>query len=107
MWYYTPKLDKQTRAEAQTAKIEAGRVFLPITAPWLKDFKSEVLAFPAGKFDDQVDTMVAVLEQGEALRQRVKSHGRYHALRTVNSPKPGLGSIGAGGFYGFGGPMFY
>jgi predicted phage terminase large subunit-like protein len=107
MWHYTPKLDKQTRATAQTAKVEAGRVYLPTSASWLKDFRFEVLAFPAGKFDDQVDTMVAVLEHGDTLRQRVDANGRYHALRTTNSPRPGLGPIGGGRFYGVGGPMSY
>ena len=49
--------DKVMRMSAQTAKIEAGRVYLPVRAPWLADFEAEVLAFPSGKHDDQVDSM--------------------------------------------------
>ena len=30
---------------------------LPEEAPWLVDFEKEVLAFPNGKFDDQVDSL--------------------------------------------------
>jgi predicted phage terminase large subunit-like protein len=42
---------------AQSAKIEAGQVHLPKDAPWLDDFKSELLAFPKGHHDDQVDSV--------------------------------------------------
>ena len=43
--------------EQQTPKIEAGRVFLPKDAPWLHEFKVEVMAFPNGKHDDQIDSL--------------------------------------------------
>ncbi len=39
------------------AVIEAGRVLLPESAPWLDDFLNEILAFPNGRFDDQVDSL--------------------------------------------------
>ena len=42
---------------AQSAKIEEGRVLLPEKAPWLQDFQAEVLQFPQGRYDDQVDSM--------------------------------------------------
>jgi predicted phage terminase large subunit-like protein len=48
---------KADRLVAQTAKIEAGHVLLPKEAPWLSDFLNEVLAFPNGRHDDQVDSM--------------------------------------------------
>ena len=31
-------------------------MFLPESAPWLKDFQNELLAFPNGRHDDQVDS---------------------------------------------------
>jgi phage terminase large subunit-like protein len=37
---------------AQSAKIEAEHLLLPTKAPWLDDFKAELLAFPAGRYDD-------------------------------------------------------
>ncbi len=53
----TPKGDKITRMSAQSAKIEAGQVWLPRSAPWLQDFLAEMLAFPGGRYDDQVDSV--------------------------------------------------
>ncbi len=54
---WRPTVDKITRMEQQTPKIEAGRVFLPKEAPWLHEFKVEVLAFPNSKHDDQIDSL--------------------------------------------------
>jgi|GEM_PF-1022314 len=47
--------DKVARALPATAALEGGLVFLPREARWLRDFESELLAFPNGQFDDQVD----------------------------------------------------
>jgi predicted phage terminase large subunit-like protein len=44
-----PVGDKVMRMNGQTARIEAGSVYLPQRAPWLDAFRSEVLAFPAGR----------------------------------------------------------
>lgn len=52
-----PEADKITRMSNQSALIESGQVFLPEAAPWLDDFKVELLAFPHGSFDDQVDSL--------------------------------------------------
>jgi predicted phage terminase large subunit-like protein len=49
--------DKVTRMYAQTAKLEAGQVLLPRTAPWLDDLQAELLQFPRGRHDDQVDSL--------------------------------------------------
>jgi predicted phage terminase large subunit-like protein len=47
--------DKPTRSRSIQARTAMGKVYLPIKAPWLADFTSELLTFPAGKHDDQVD----------------------------------------------------
>jgi predicted phage terminase large subunit-like protein len=52
-----PDGSKLDRMVAQTAKIEAGHVHLPRDAPWISDFLNEVLAFPHGRHDDQVDPL--------------------------------------------------
>ena len=52
-----PEGDKITRMAAQSAKIEAGYVYLPENAPWLQDFQTEILQFPHGRHDDQVDSL--------------------------------------------------
>ena len=51
----TSRLDKKARLEAQAARFEAGRVLLPIEADWLQEYEKELLAFPNGSYDDQVD----------------------------------------------------
>lgn len=52
-----PKGEKIVRMHAQTVKIEAGQVFIPSGASWLEEFKREVLQFPRGRFDDQIDSL--------------------------------------------------
>lgn len=51
-----PLFDKGTRLRAQAPKFEAGAVLLPREAPWLATYISELLAFPSGRHDDQVDS---------------------------------------------------
>ncbi len=58
----TPEGDKLVRMEAQTHIIEAGHVLLPKEAPWLAVFLEELLAFPRGKHDDQVDSVSQFLK---------------------------------------------
>lgn len=50
-----PKGDKMTRLARVSAMIEAGLVALPYRASWLSDFEHELMAFPHGAHDDQVD----------------------------------------------------
>ena len=52
-----PQGDKTVRAASVAACIEGGRVWLPERAAWLGAFETEVLAFPHGRHDDQVDAM--------------------------------------------------
>jgi predicted phage terminase large subunit-like protein len=59
-----PERDKITRMSIQSAKFEAGQVYLPEWAPWLAVFEAELFAFPKGKYDDQVDTVSQVLGLG-------------------------------------------
>jgi len=52
-----PEGDKITRMSAQSSKIEAGQVHLPKQASWLGDLQAELLQFPHGRHDDQVDSI--------------------------------------------------
>jgi predicted phage terminase large subunit-like protein len=65
-----PDGSKVARAHAVTALWAAGNVFIPEDdyAPWVRDFIEELISFPAGAHDDQVDAMT------QALRH-LKSHG--------------------------------
>jgi predicted phage terminase large subunit-like protein len=56
-----PDSDKITRLSGCTSLIEAGGLALPHEAPWLADFERELLAFPNGRFDDQVDALSQLL----------------------------------------------
>ncbi|MCW3988645.1 MAG: phage terminase large subunit, partial [Candidatus Bathyarchaeota archaeon] len=54
------KRSKEVRAEPLAAWYEAGKILHPKDskeAPWLEDFEDELLAFPYGRYDDQVDAM--------------------------------------------------
>ena len=52
-----PCEDKEVRFNAACAPIEAGRVLLPREAPWLADFRREMMGFPRTKHDDQADSV--------------------------------------------------
>jgi predicted phage terminase large subunit-like protein len=51
-----PEKDKITRASAESATVEAGKVALPTHAAWLTDYEMEMLTFPNAPHDDQVDS---------------------------------------------------
>lgn len=52
-----PDKDKVTRAAAAGALYRGGKIYHRAGAAWLADFERELLAFPAGQHDDQVDTV--------------------------------------------------
>jgi predicted phage terminase large subunit-like protein len=58
---FSPEGDKIMRLHAQTEAIENGFVFVPAEAPWLANYLAELLAFPAGRHDDQVDSTAQFL----------------------------------------------
>jgi predicted phage terminase large subunit-like protein len=51
-----PEGCKIARMEGQSVLIESGSVLIPKTAPWLGGYLTELLSFPAGRHDDQVDS---------------------------------------------------
>ena len=53
--------DKVARVYAITPLMEAGKVFLPESAPWLFDYIEELSAFPNAAHDDQVDSTTQAL----------------------------------------------
>jgi len=57
-----PEGSKVDRMVAQSAKIEAGQVHLQRQADWLDQFLLELLAFPYGRHDDQVDSVSQFLK---------------------------------------------
>jgi predicted phage terminase large subunit-like protein len=66
----TPMRDKITRLHTVSNVVEQGRVLLPLNATWLDDFKIELIQFPYGKFNDQIDSLSQFLTYAEAKRMR-------------------------------------
>lgn len=65
----TPKESKEARASAVSTFWEAGNVYLPdpSTSLWVgRDFVPELLSFPAGVHDDQVDAMTQAISDLKA-----------------------------------------
>lgn len=52
-----PERDKYGRSESAVILLQSGRMYFPQTAPWLQEFRSELLSFPASTHDDQVDVI--------------------------------------------------
>jgi predicted phage terminase large subunit-like protein len=54
-------------------------LYVPINAPWYADFRSELLSFPAGKHDDQVDAIGLI---GQLLDKMTSGQGNICRLRS-------------------------
>jgi predicted phage terminase large subunit-like protein len=80
-----PNGSKADRVVAQSAKIEAGHVYLPRNAVWLDGFLLELLAFPHGRHDDQVDSVAQFLTWA-ALREFSGVH--TFAIPTIIKKEP-------------------
>lgn len=55
-----PSVDKLTRARSIQARMRAGAVKFDKQADWYPDFEDELVIFPRGKHDDQVDSLAYV-----------------------------------------------
>jgi predicted phage terminase large subunit-like protein len=64
------KHNKEVRAQSIAGRMAVRGLFIPASAPWVADLVTEVLAFPAGKNDDQVDCLSLL---GQLLSQLI--HG--------------------------------
>jgi predicted phage terminase large subunit-like protein len=62
-----PTTDKRARTIAQSDLFAGGSITFQAGAPWLADLKAELLAFPNGKHDDQVDALTQGLAYGREL----------------------------------------
>lgn len=57
-----PTADKVTRFTAISNFFESGLIILPPAAPWLEEYIKEILSFPSGRHDDQVDSTTLAIE---------------------------------------------
>jgi len=64
--------DKAVRAQSIRGRMATLGLYLPSRSPWLVNFRAELLTFPAGKHDDQVDALgligqlLAIMLKGRA-----------------------------------------
>ncbi|WBL80353.1 phage terminase large subunit [Bradyrhizobium xenonodulans] len=65
-----PTQDKRSRMSGETAKLQAGSLVVPRTAPWLDDFLLEYVSFPFGKTDDMMDALSQFLTWRTQAEQR-------------------------------------
>jgi len=55
-----PIRDKSVRAQGISIRLSNGRVYFRAKAKWLNEFEKELLQFPGGKHDDQVDAFAYI-----------------------------------------------
>jgi len=67
--------DKAIRAQSIRGRMALEGLYVPVNAPWYPELRSELLSFPAGKHDDQVDALGLV---GQLLDQ----------MQSGTKPKP-------------------
>jgi len=78
----------EARAQAASVYFEAGNVFLPdpSIAPWVRELEDELLVFPMGRWDDQVDCITHAL-----VRMADSVHATYSkAMREVAKTGGGM-----------------
>ena len=81
-----PKEDKETRLMIISPIIESGRVLIPAEAEWLAALQHEIVNFPKGRHDDQVDSVSQFLNW-------VRDHGSpsdWKAIMELNESLPKL-----------------
>lgn len=57
---FTRRQDKAVSAQSIRGRMAMEGLYIPANAPWVNDFKSELLRFPAGVHDDQVDALALI-----------------------------------------------
>ena len=54
---FPTRADKAVRAQSIRGRMALEGLYVPTNEDWLPDFRAELLSFPAGKHDDQVDAL--------------------------------------------------
>ena len=76
--------DKATRAQSIRGRMATDGLYVPEHKPWYADFRQELLSFPAGRHDDQVDALGLV---GQLLDRMVQ--GRHPPKIVPKKPRVG------------------
>jgi predicted phage terminase large subunit-like protein len=83
----TPTKSKVERMNQQTIFLQKGQVYLPEDAPWLPTFKAELLAFPSGRYDDQVDSMEQFLQRMRRRPKRILPYEKVNERTDLDNPR--------------------
>lgn len=99
---FNPKDSKIVRANYANGPLEYGQVYLKSNAPWVDYFRTEIVSFPYGRHDDQVDAfsqliiqvkqnnnVASTLERVNAMANYVKSE-EYKAMKYARFKQLGL-----------------
>ncbi len=54
---FPSRVEKAIRAQSVRGRMALDGLYVPIAAPWFPEFRRELLSFPAGRNDDQVDAL--------------------------------------------------
>ncbi len=76
--------DKTVRAQSIRGRMSIDGLYVPTNAPWYADFRAELLSFPAGRHDDQVDALGLV---GQLLDVMIS--GREPPKKEAKKPRIG------------------
>jgi predicted phage terminase large subunit-like protein len=76
--------DKATRAQSFRGRLAMLGLYVPTRALWYPDLRSELLSFPAGKYDDQVDALGLI---GQLL-DRITAGRKPKKIAPVVKPDP-------------------
>ena len=77
---YPTRGDKSVRAQSIRGRMALEGLYVPAGAPWLADFRAELLSFPAGRHDDQVDALGLIGQQLDRMVQPVKVKPRVPTM---------------------------
>jgi hypothetical protein len=89
--------DKAVRAQSIRGRMAMEGLYIPAAAPWRADFESELLRFPAGVHDDQVDAIGLIGQLLDHIlhgtagpgRSRPKSPKDYVSMKPAAKPATG------------------
>lgn len=79
---YKPDCAKEVRANNASWALSAGDVYLKKDAHWLEEFKKEIITFPMGVHDDQVDAFTQLIATID------KTVGSYSCGTVISSDMP-------------------
>jgi hypothetical protein len=78
--------------------MQQGRVLLPANQPWVEPFQQELLRFPGGLYDDQVDALawlIRMIERQQPPKKPKKQKQEMSWKKRLNKMMRGGNNTGA------------